>query len=102
MYVIGVSDFSFLDITSRMLMNCCGFWDEVKKIVYDCDLRKATFFKNYEEATKIIEEIKNRKNEISFENNNILGQILDKKKDFDVDKLKIYQLVPTECKQTEK
>lgn len=98
MYVIGVNDFSFLNIKSRMLMNRCGFWNEVEKVVYDCDLSKATFFKNYEEVIKIIEEIKNKKYEILFENDNILGEILDKGKDFDIDKLKVYQLIPIECK----
>lgn len=41
MYVIGVNDFSFLNIKSRMLMDSCGFWDEIKKVVYDCNLRKS-------------------------------------------------------------
>lgn len=101
MYVVGVNDFSFLNIKSKMLMNCCGFWDEVEKVVYGCNLRKATILTNYEEATKIIEEIKNRKDEILFENDDILEEILDKGKEFDVNKLKIYQLVPIECKQVE-
>ena len=49
--------------------------------------------------TKIVDEIKARKGEIKFENGNIIGQILDKEhgKEFDVDKLKVYELIPTEC-----
>ncbi len=101
MYVIGVNDFSFLNIKLRTLISRCKLWNEVEKVVYDCDLDKATFYKNHEDAIKVIEEIKNKKYEILFENNNILGEILDKGNFFDVDKLKVYQLTPIECKYTE-
>ena len=52
-----------------------------------------------ERLNKIVEEIKTRKDEIKFDNDNIIGQILDKEhgKEFDVDKLKVYELIPTEC-----
>lgn len=97
MYVIGVNDFSFLNITSRMLMDSCGFWDEIEKVVYDCNLRKATMIQDYKTVIKIIKEIKDRKDEILFENDSICGEILDRGKKFDVENLKVYQLVTTEC-----
>lgn len=101
MYVIGVNEWDFVNIKSRTMMiwESCKTWNEVEKVTYECNLSKATIFPDYELATKIVEEIKARKNEIVFENENIIGQILDKEKgkEFDVDGLKVYELVPTEC-----
>ena len=101
MYVIGVNEWDFVNIKSRTMMTWehCKTWNEVEKVTYECNLTKATIFPDYELATKIVEEIKTRKDEISFENDNIIGQILDEEygKEFDVDALKVYELVPTEC-----
>lgn len=101
MYVIGINEWDFINIKSRPMMTCedCRVWNEVEKVTYECNLPKATIFPDYELATKIVEEIKSRKNEIKFENDNIIGQILDKEheKEFDVYKLKVYELIPTEC-----
>ena len=101
MYIIGVNEFDFVNIKSRTMMTwgSSKVWNEVEKVIYECNLSKATIFSDYELATKIVEEIKTRKDEIKFENDNIIGQILDKEhgKEFDVDKLKVYELIPTEC-----
>ena len=103
MYVIGVNEWDFLNIKSRTMMTweSCKTWNEVEKVIYECDLSEATIFSDYELATKIVEEIKTRKDKIKFENDNIIGQILDEEHGevFDVDKLKVYELVPTECKE---
>lgn len=102
MYAIGVNGWDFVNIKSRTMMawESCKTWNEVEKVIYECNLSEATIFPDYEIADKIVEEIKKRKNEILFENNNIIGQIFDKEKgkEFDVDALKVYELVPTECK----
>lgn len=73
-------------------------WDKVKiyEVLYDCNLEQATFFKDYETAIKTIKEIKDKKDEILFENDSILGKILDGENKFDVETLKVYQLVITE------
>ena len=101
MYVIGVNEWDFVNIKSRIMMTweSCKVWNEVERVAYECNLTKATIFPDYELAIKIVEEIKIRKDEIKFENDNIIGQILDKEhgKEFDVDKLKVYELIPTEC-----
>ena len=101
MYVIGVNEWDFVSIKSRAMMTCesCKVLNEVEIVTYECNLYKATIFPDYELATKIVDEIKARKDEIIFENDNIIGQILDKEhgKEFDVDKLKVYELIPTEC-----
>ena len=101
MYVIGVNEWDFVSIKSRTIMTreSCKVCNEVERIAYGCDLTKATIIPDYELATKIVDEIKARKDEIKFENGNIIGQILDKEhgKEFDVDKLKVYELIPTEC-----
>ena len=101
MYVIGVNECDFVSIKSRAMitLESCKVWNEVEMIAYGCDLTKATIIPDYDLATKIVDEIKARKDEIKFENGNIIGQILDKEhgKEFDVDKLKVYELIPTEC-----
>ena len=101
MFVIGINEWELLKIKSRTMMLSCKIWNEVEKVIYECVLSDATIFSNYEIAVKIAEEIKMRKNEIIFENDNIIGQILDKEKgkEFDVDAIKIYELIPTECKK---
>lgn len=96
MYVIGVDEFSFLNIKSKILMNSCKIWNEIDKVVYDCNLERSTMMPDYETAIKVIKEIKDRKDEILFENDSICGEILDRGKKFDVEKLKVYQLVVTE------
>ena len=101
MYVIGVNEFDFVNIKSRTMMTweSCKVCNDVERVTYECNLTKATIFPDYELAAKIVEEIKTRKDEIKFENDNIMWQILDKEngKEFDVDKLKVYELIPTEC-----
>ena len=103
MYVIGVNEWDFVNIKSRTMMTweSCKTWNEVEKVTYEYNLAKATILPDYELATKIVEEIRTRKDEIKFVNDNIIGQILDKENGikFDVDKLKVYELVPTECKE---
>ena len=100
MYVIGVNEWDFVNIKSRTMMTweSCKTWNEIEKITYECNLTKATIFPDHELATKIVEEIIARRNEIVFENDNIIGHILDKEKgkEFDVDELKVYELVPVE------
>ena len=102
MYVIGINEWNFVNIKSRTMMTweSCKVWNEVKKVTYECDLDKATIFPDYELAAKILEEIKTRKDEIILENESIIGQILDRKnnKVFDVGELKVYELIPMECK----
>lgn len=101
-FVIGINKCDFLNIKSRKMMEpeTGKTWNEIKKVTYECDLIDATIFPNYEFASKIVEEIKKEKNEILFENSDIIGQIIDKEKgkEFDVDKLRVYALIPTECK----
>lgn len=101
MYVIGVDEWDFVNIKSRTMMTweSCKTRNEIENVTYECNLTKATIFPYYELATKIVDEIKTRKDEIKFENDNIIGQILDEEheKEFDVNKLKVYELIPTEC-----
>ena len=101
MYVIGVNEWSFVNIRSRTMMTqgTCKVLSEVERVIYGCSLSRAKIFPNYNTAAEIVKEIKSRKDEIKFENGNIIGQILDKEhgKEFDVDKLKVYELIPTEC-----
>lgn len=97
MYVIGVSEYDFIDVKSKILTNYCKIWQEVEKVVYEYDLNEATFFPDYESAVKILNEIQERKSEIQFQNKSIIGEILDRGKEFDVAKLKVYRLIPQLC-----
>lgn len=97
MYVIGVSECDFINVKSKMMMDCTNFWDEIVKVEYECDLKKATFFQNYESVVKTLNEIQERKGKIRFQNESIIGDILDRGKEFDVGKLKVYRLVPQLC-----
>ena len=58
------------------------------------------YIQNYEDAENLLEKIKNIKNENIFENNNIVGQIIDEKSGnrIKVDDLKIYELIPMQIK----
>lgn len=53
------------------------------------------FFPNYELATEAVEEIKYKKKDIVFENDDFIGYMLDVEfgKNFDVEKLKVYEIV---------
>lgn len=97
MYVIGVSKYDFINVTSKILTNYSKIWIEVEKVVYECDLKESTFFPDYESAVKTLNEIKERKSEIKFQNQSIIGEILDRGKEFDVGKLKVYRLIPQLC-----
>ena len=97
MYVIGVSEYDFIDVKSKILTNYCKIWQEVEKVVYECDLNEVIFFHDYESAVKILNEIQERKSEIQFQNKSIIGEILDRGKEFDVGKLKVYRLIPKLC-----
>lgn len=101
MYVIGVNEWDFINVKKRVMTTyeSCKFWEEIERVMYECNLSNATIFSDYKLATKTIEEIKVRKGDIVFENNDILGKILDEEqeKEFNVDSLKVYELIPTEC-----
>lgn len=94
MYVIGVNEWDFINVILNKQ------FDVIERIQYNANLGEATIFPNYEIANEILKEIKKRKNKILFRNNLVLEGILDKRngKKFNVDTLKIYELVPTECK----
>jgi hypothetical protein len=103
MYVIGRNTWDFLKTKQATMMKwkTCEFWNEIELVTYACDLNEATIFQDYETASKIKEEIIKRKDEILFENNNLIGELLDREKGnrFDVNDLKIYELVPQEIKE---
>lgn len=102
MYVIGLDKWNFLKIELRTMMSwkTGKTWNEIAKVCYECDLNTATVLSNYEDAENLLEKIKNIKNENIFENNNIVGQIIDEKSGnrIKINDLKIYELIPMEIK----
>jgi hypothetical protein len=103
MYIIGISDWNFISIEQETMLQWDSnkLWNEINKVTYNCNLNKAKMFPDYETADKIREEIIERKDEIAFVNDNVVGAILDEKneKQFNVDKLRIYELLPVEIKR---
>lgn len=97
MYVIGTSNENFLDIERTYYSSDANeTWSGIVKVTHQCDLCKATLFPCYEVAQNAIEEIRERQDDIYFENDDIFGSIFHKEK-FDPDNLRVYRLVPTEC-----
>lgn len=99
MYVIGTSEYEFINVKSKTVIdrNFIKMTVLVENIVYECELKESTFFPDCESAVKILNEIQERKSEILFQNQSIIGEILDRGKEFDVDKLKVYRLLPKLC-----
>lgn len=97
MYVIGVNETDFIKIKTNTIMGYCNIRFEIEHVTYGCSMPKASIFTDYERAVKILNEIQERKSEITFQNKSIIGEILDRGKEFDVDKLKVYRLIPKLC-----
>lgn len=99
MYVIGTSEYEFINIKSKMVIdqNSINIAVLVENVIYECELKESTFFHDYESAIEILNEIQERKSEILFQNKRIIGEILDRGKEFDVVKLKVYRLIPQLC-----
>lgn len=99
-YVIGVTDYEFIQIKSELMWDGRkNFWTAVKNVLYDCFFEDATIINDYDKANEVLSEIQNRVSEIDFSNISILGQMIDEENNFDkaeyAKKLKIFELVPT-------
>ena len=99
MYVIGVNDYSFINIIrEEVLWDGKDTWSEIKVIGYDYLLDGAKIFGSYEHASGVLEKIKNNVEAIRFQNASLIGDLIDKDNSFDklsyVKELKIYELVP--------
>lgn len=90
MYVIGRSKRDYLKLVNG------------KEIEYSHNINQASVLKSFKKAELMIDYIKENIDSIYFANATVLGNIIDKEKDFDkvayVNELKIYELVPTEVK----
>lgn len=100
MYVIGKTNKNFIRIKMRsMLDDMYNIYNEICRVVYNCDVENATLINDYDEAKEILDEIRTRIDEINFYNINIVDQVVDEENGFNkVDyakELKIFQLIPT-------
>lgn len=100
MFVIGYNEYQFISITRDDTMyDGKNLWKKIKKLEYESPLNEATIFTDYEAAVCSLKEIRDNANEITFSNNRVIGEILDKKSNFDKVQyskgLRIYELVPT-------
>lgn len=90
MYVIGRSKGDYIRLVNS------------KGIEYSHSINLASIFTSLEKAELMIDYIKENIDSLYFANATILGNIIDKEKNFDkvtyVNELKIYELVPTEVK----
>ena len=99
-YVIGANVCDFIQIKHRTMWDGGeNIWNEINKVSHNCLIEEATIINSHDEAKKIVNEIKNRINEIEFDNISIIGQLIDEDRGFDkVDyakELRIFRLVPT-------
>jgi hypothetical protein len=103
MFVIGENIWDYIRIQSTFetTWNLYGTCNKIEKVTYKCKMSEATLFQDYETAHEVKEKIKEQKNKLKFENNNIVGELLDRQagKRFDVEDLKIYELVPTKIER---
>lgn len=95
MYVIGTSEWSFIQVKMQSMYSNDGVYIDVDKVIYNINDSKCTIFHSYDEANQTLERIKLKQNEIKFVNNLIIETLLDNSM-FDVDALKVYELVPAE------
>jgi len=102
MYVIGSSDYNFISFKRDTLYDrqYKKIEHEAVSVEYETPLHRSTIIANREDAEKILNEIRDRVDLIEFQNDSILGEILDRENSFDkgefVKGLKIYELVPRE------
>lgn len=99
MYVIGLNAYNFMKIKTETCYTPKRIELVVTTVFYDVCYEEATLFNNYDQAVRILNQVKERKDEIFFSNSNIYGQILDVKNGYklNVNDLKIFELVPIEC-----
>jgi len=96
-YVIGKSHLEYIDvvISTMTTQRFDRFWSEITKVYHNCPPGQCTIFSSYDEAKAVLEEIKNRKSDIAFQNMSVLEAVMFGN-DLDVDALKIYALQPVE------
>lgn len=98
MYVIGLTEYNFVKIKIEQRYSLERIEPVVMAVLYDMNLEEATLFYDYNKADGILNQIRERKDEISFSNCSVCGQILDKHNGYklNVNDLKIFELVPME------
>ena len=111
MYVIGTSPNDLIEIELNTFITNPYNWtmpskitQKVTHIYYGIQSQLTpTIIFDFDTAKEIIAEIKSNYNNIKFDNSNIVAQVLDKQKGFkfDVSKLKIFELIPTEVKEND-
>ena len=102
MYAIGMSESDFIQIESELFVTDKVTWSEIKKVVYHTN--NCTMFSDFEEAEDALDIIKSRRYEIKFEDgsDDSIGSIIFYLgKTFDIDALKIYELVVVEVNNKE-
>lgn len=99
MYVIGIDDCRLIKVIRfDTLYDGKNIWQDPRSVEYDALLDEATIFNDHEQAKRILDCIKSNAEHITFNNNNIVGNILDKDGGFDklsyAKELKLFELVP--------
>ena len=102
LYIIGTEEPSYLQLRMQLCIlpdNHVG--QRVISVTYDYFYANATLFSDYDKAKKTLDQIKERAEEIQFLNNDPIGHILDRENGyvFDVNKLKIFSLIPFKCRE---
>lgn len=116
MYVIGTDEWHFIKVKRKNMYDGKRVFWIIDEVIYnitnkeDCknnsmSIIKSNFtiFDDLKYTKETLSEIKNNKYEIRFENNHMIESIINKEnnKKFDVNTLKMYELVPTEITESE-
>lgn len=97
MFVIGYGKrgFKFIRVKIGPVYTPTDVRFAVLSVTYNVMYYEASIFKDYSEAQRILTQIKDRKDEIYFYNDDALSQAVDGV-EMDVNNLKIYELRPFE------
>lgn len=99
MYVIGRSPDDLIRIENVTMYDGKDISVRIRTIFYNVMNEKSTIISDYELAESLLEEIQRYYDHISFFNDSLLANIIEKdsfEKEAYVKELKIYKLVPVE------
>lgn len=107
MYVIGKNENEFIGNVLRdtMMDECHNLYSKIRFLEYNCFLQNAEIYLNYKDAEEELQEFKEYGRSISVRNNDLFGNIIDEKNDFDKEEyfkqLRIFELKPILVKDFE-
>lgn len=102
LYVIGVNEYDFIKVGGIMVPSnskeYIGLNDYITNVYYEVSVEQASKYFSWQDAENHLIQIKQNIENIQFNNDNVIGNVIDKENGFDkfsyANSLKIYNLVP--------